>query len=85
MDRENIYKGLSHPEVIQYYGVNYSSIEETEEQMKWYENLEKSGSGMWWSIRLKEDDSFCGAIGYNDYNQEHNKAEIGFWLLPGFW
>lgn len=84
-DQQFIFKGLSHPEVIKYYGVNYSTLEEIEEQMIWYENLEKSGAGLWWSIRLKEDDSFCGAIGYNDYNPIHQKAEIGFWLFPEFW
>lgn len=84
-DHENIYKGLSHPEVIKFYGVSYSSFEETKEQMIWYENLEKSGAGLWWSIRLKNDNSFCGAIGYNDYNPIDHKAEVGFWLLPDFW
>lgn len=84
-DHENIFTGLSHPEVIRYYGVQYSSYESTREQMNWYSNLEKSNSGMWWAIRLKESGDFCGAIGINDYHKEHNKAEIGFWLLPEFW
>lgn len=84
-DHRNIFKGLSHPEVIRYYGVQYSSYESTKEQMNWYSNLEKSNSGMWWAIRLKESGDFCGAIGINDYHKEHNKAEIGFWLLPDFW
>lgn len=84
-DHRNIFKGLSHPEVIRYYGVQYSSYESTKEQMNWYSNLEKSNSGMWWAIRLKESGDFCGAIGINDYQKEHNKAEIGFWLLPDFW
>ena len=53
--------------------------------MTWYENLEKSGSGMWWAIRLKDTNQFCGAIGFNDYQKEHNKAELGFWLMPEHW
>ncbi|MCP9200773.1 GNAT family N-acetyltransferase [Gramella sp. GC03-9] len=84
-DQQNIYRGLSHPEVIKYYGVSYSTFKETEEQMRWYSNLEKSGAGRWWSIRVKETEEFCGAIGINDHHPEHNKAEIGFWLLPQFW
>lgn len=73
------------PEVIQYYGVNYNSLEATDEQMNWYANLEKSNSGLWWAIRLKDTKEFCGAIGYNDYQKEHRKAELGFWLLPENW
>ena len=67
-DNLNIYKGLSMPEVIKYYGVNYMSLEATEKQMNWYSNLEKSNSGMWWGIRLKNTEEFCGAIGFNDYH-----------------
>ncbi|MCM8571114.1 GNAT family N-acetyltransferase [Gramella jeungdoensis] len=84
-DHENIFKGLSHPEVIKFYGVHFDSFEETEEQMNWYENLEKSGSGKWWSIWLRNSEEFCGAIGLNDFHEEHNKAELGFWLLPNHW
>ncbi|WP_026935363.1 GNAT family N-acetyltransferase [Christiangramia echinicola] len=84
-DQNHIFSGLSNPEVIRYYGVNYSSLEETEEQMNWYSNLEKSGSGIWWAIRSKIDNEFIGAIGFNDHHPEYKKAEIGFWLLPDFW
>ncbi|PTX42821.1 ribosomal-protein-alanine N-acetyltransferase [Christiangramia gaetbulicola] len=84
-DQENIFRGLSHPEVIRYYGVQYSSFEETQEQMDWYTNLKNSNSGLWWAIRLKESNEFCGAIGINDYHPEYHKAEIGFWLLPEYW
>ena len=84
-DQANIYKGLSTPEVIKHYGVQYSSFEETQEQMNWYANLEKSNSGKWWAIRWKNTGEFCGAIGFNDYHPEYKKAEIGFWLLPINW
>lgn len=83
-DQEQIFKGLSHPEVIKFYGVNYHTFEETLEQMKWYENLEKSGSGIWWAI-TSETEGFMGAIGFNDLNKEHRKAELGYWLMPRFW
>lgn len=83
-DQENIFRGLSHSEVIKYYGVNYHTFEATLEQMKWYENLEKSGSGIWWAISSNKN-IFMGAIGFNDLIEEHKKAEFGFWLLPQFW
>lgn len=84
-DRENIYLGLSNPAVIKYYGVNYSSLEETEEQMNWYTNLLKSNAGIWWAIRNRNTSDFLGAIGINDLHPEYRRAEIGFWLLPEFW
>lgn len=84
-DQNNIFLGLSHPQVIKYYGVQFSTYKATEEQMNWYSNLEKSGSGIWWAIRSKKESEFMGAIGINDLHHEYKKAEIGFWLLPEFW
>ncbi|WP_424493005.1 GNAT family N-acetyltransferase [Salinimicrobium sp. GXAS 041] len=84
-DLENVFKGLSHPEVIKYYGVNFSSLHETREQMKWFEELEQNGTGAWWAICSPETETFFGAAGFNDLSKEHRKAEIGFWLLPEFW
>ena len=80
-DINNIYEGLSHPDVIKYYGVSYNTIEETEEQMKWFED----SSQYWWIISSKKNHEFCGAAGLNDICTKSKKAEIGLWLLPNFW
>jgi [ribosomal protein S5]-alanine N-acetyltransferase len=84
-DLENIFRGLSHPEVIKYYGVNFNSRESTKEQMTWYRELVETGTGIWWAICSLEGDVFYGATGFNNLQKEHKKAEIGFWLLPEFW
>jgi ribosomal-protein-alanine N-acetyltransferase len=84
-DIEHVFKGLSHPEVIRYYGVTFSSLEETEVQMQWYAALEKEKTGQWWAICDPDDQSFYGAIGLNDIRPQHHRAEIGFWLLPEYW
>ncbi len=84
-DLGNVFNGLSHPDVIRYYGVSFDSLEATREQMDWFENLERDGKGIWWAICSREDNSFCGAGGLNDLDQVHRKAEIGFWLLPENW
>jgi len=84
-DLENVYKGLSHPEIIKYYGVSYKSLEETKEQLKFFAELEKNGSGIWWAVCSLDNKTFYGAGGLNSLNKEHQKAEIGFWLLTNFW
>jgi len=84
-DIQNIYKGLSDPEVIKYYGVSFDSLEATEEQMTWYRNLEKNETGFWWAICSLDNKTFYGAGGLNNVSKENKKAEIGFWLLPEFW
>lgn len=84
-DQEKVFRGLSHPEVIKYYGVTYKSFEETGTQMDWFSKLEETGTGIWWAICSGENNNFYGAIGINNLNTEHKKAEIGYWLLPEFW
>ncbi len=84
-DVGEVYKGLSHPEVIRYYGVNYKTLEETEKQMQWFRELENSGTGSWWALWLTNTASFIGAAGFYNLSGEHKKAELGFWLLPDYW
>lgn len=84
-DLANVFRGLSHPEVIRHYGVSYKTMEETQEQMDWFAGHEANGTGIWWAVCRKEDGEFVGAGGLNDLDQVHKKAEIGFWLLPTHW
>lgn len=46
-DIVSIYKGLSNPEVIKYYGVSFHSLEATEKHMAFYRDLEQNGTGIW--------------------------------------
>lgn len=84
-DLPNIYKGLSHPKVIPYYGVSFESLEATQEQMDWYAQLEKEETGIWWAICDLKSKVFLGAAGFNNRGQVNKKAEIGMWLLPEYW
>jgi len=84
-DIHNVYKGLSHPDIIKYYGISFDSLEATKEQMTWFADLEKNKTGIWWAVCSKEDGSFLGAGGLNNLSKEHKKAEIGFWLYPEYW
>ena len=84
-DLENVFKGLSHPDVIKYYGVSYPTLEATQEQMIFFSDLEKNETGIWWAVCSLDNKTFYGAGGLNSLSKEHRKAEIGFWLLPEFW
>ncbi|WP_207955433.1 GNAT family N-acetyltransferase [Segetibacter sp. 3557_3] len=84
-DLESVYKGLSHPEVIRYYGVSYDSMESARDQMKFYDDLESQHTGKWFAICSSNEAKFYGACGLNNLNRQHKKAELGFWLLPQYW
>jgi len=80
-DLEHVFWGLSHPDVVRYYGVRFDTLDATREQMAWYERLEREGTGRWWALRV-QDGTFCGAIGLNGLSG--SEMEVGFWLLPEF-
>ena len=84
-DQAFIFKGLSHPEVIPFYGVSYKTVEEAKGQMDFYDGLWRERTGIWWKIVDRDNNEPVGACGMNYYNATHEKAEIGYWLLPHFW
>lgn len=80
-DINNVFSGLSNPDVIKHYGVSYRSLEETKEQMKWFKSFRQK----WFAICSIDNKEFYGAGGLNDISEEHKKGEIGLWLLPQYW
>ncbi len=80
-DLINIYKGLSHPDVIKYYGISFESLGATKEQMNWFADPKQ----IWWAICSADNQYFYGAGGLSELSKVHKKAEIGLWLLPEFW
>jgi [ribosomal protein S5]-alanine N-acetyltransferase len=83
-DQEFIFRGLSHPQVIPFYGVRYETLEATKSQMDWYAELWQQRTGVWWKV-TDEDGEAVGACGFNYYSAAHEKIEMGFWLLPWHW
>ena len=57
-DLENVFKGLSHPDITKYYGISYNTMEETKEQLRFFADLEKNGTGIWWPICSLENKTF---------------------------
>ncbi|MGP0174262.1 GNAT family N-acetyltransferase [Pseudomonas sp. NCHU5208] len=85
-DIRAIFQGLSHPEVIRYYGVSYATLEATQEQMDWYREQWLEGTGIWWGIcRAQAPAELLGACGFNDWESRHRRAEMGYWLMPEHW
>lgn len=84
-DLEHVFKGLSDPEIIKYYGVSYKTLEDTKAQLRFFADLENEGKGIWWAVCAPDNKTFYGAGGLNSLIREHKKAEIGFWLLKDYW
>lgn len=84
-DQGFVFEGLSHPDVIRHYGVSYSSFDAAKAQMDWYNEIFANGTGLSWKLVDTQTSQSIGDISVYLYKPEHNKAEVGFWLLPHFW
>jgi ribosomal-protein-alanine N-acetyltransferase len=85
-DQQRVYEGLSDPRVNAHTGIAYESYEATARQMRWYAELQASGTGLWWAVCLAQrPDELIGAIGLTQLVAEHRRAEVGYWLLPEHW
>lgn len=84
-DLEAVYKGLSNSVINKYYGISCQSLELAKEQLKFFSDLEETETGLWWAICSLGEGTFYGAIGLNNLNKNHQKAELGFWLLLDAW
>jgi [ribosomal protein S5]-alanine N-acetyltransferase len=84
-DQMAVFRGLSHPDVIRYYGVEYHSFADTRAQMDWYRDTLRQGSGIWWAITTVAAGELIGTCGLYNIQPQHHKAELGYWLLPPYW
>jgi len=83
-DLPYVFEGLSHPQVIRYYGVSYQTIEDVQAQMDFYHRIEQQRIGKYWAICSLNQQQFFGVAGVNNYQKEQQKAELGCWFLPQF-
>jgi [ribosomal protein S5]-alanine N-acetyltransferase len=84
-DQVAVFQGLSDPQVIRYYGVEYHSLADTKAQMDWYQDIFRQGSGIWWAITREAVGDLIGTCGLYNIQHQHRKAELGYWLLPHYW
>ncbi len=83
-DLEYVFRGLSHPDIIKYYGVSYDTLESAKDQMAFFADLEKNKTGIWWAVCSVNNKTFYGAGGLNSLSKVHRKAEIDSGCLRSF-
>ena len=85
-DIQSVYDIHSDPEVMRYYGVlPYQSTEKAQKHLDWLSSLHKENKGLRPVITIKGEDKYIGDVGYYDYEEKHNRAEIGYILGKNHW
>lgn len=83
-DQQKVFEGYSHPQIIQYFDITYSSFEATDKQMEWYRSNRENGLGYAWVIS-SEQFMFMGIFSIYRIDKENNRCELGYWLFPEYW
>jgi len=81
-DLSFIHQGLSNKKVTQYMLIYYPTIDSAKEQLQYYQDQYTSGNGYYWVMELKTTQTPVGVIGITNIKLEHQRAELGYWLLP---
>lgn len=82
-DAAAVLSGYSDPLVNRHLSVAYYSMEEIQEQLDWYNEIYKTGEGIWWAFCKKEaPEIIVGNGGLNNYKPAHKCIELGYWILP---
>ncbi len=85
-DASNILSYLSDGEVMKYYGLEpFKTINDTLDEISWYQSLEKNKTGLRWGITLKEEGIVIGSCGFHNFVSQHFRTEIGFELSRDYW
>lgn len=83
-DQKLVFSGLSDPELTRFLLIHYPTWESSKEQMDYYRVQKESGQGFYWVMVEKRSGTEMGVIGYNKISTEHQRTELGFWILPAF-
>ncbi len=84
-DVDFVLKGLSNDVLTKYMLVRYYNLEAVKEQMKYYAKSYTTQKGLYWLMETLQTKEPIGIIGINSISKIHQKAEMGFWILPNFW
>ncbi|CAM4406505.1 GNAT family N-acetyltransferase [Paenibacillus xylanexedens] len=72
--------------VVQYMPFTpFESVEDAQSEMNWYTKIFKEYTGLRWMIEDRETRKVIGTCGFLNYEDVHNRAEIGYDLRSSFW
>lgn len=76
----------SDPEVVKHMNIKpFTKLDQVEEMINLLNNLAQQEQAFRWAIVRKRDDLVLGTCGFNNWDKENCRAEIGYELGQQFW
>lgn len=85
-DAPVLYKYWSDEEVTKYMNIlSFESIKQAEDMIAFLNSLSVEGKAFRWSIICKSNKQILGTCGFNNWDKENQRAEIGYELGKEHW
>lgn len=85
-DAQDIFMLYSDENVVKYIPLTlFTSVEDAIFEINWYDKIFKEKTGLRWVIEETKTKKVIGTCGYLNYENEHNRIEIGYDLKPEYW
>jgi len=85
-DSQDIFMLYSDENVVKYIPLTlFTSVEDAIYEINWYDKIFKERTGLRWVIEETKTKKVIGTCGYLNYENEHNRIEIGYDLKPEYW
>ncbi|WVE34662.1 GNAT family N-acetyltransferase [Priestia megaterium] len=86
VDADTIFDCFSQKEVIRYYGQEkLTTFQEALHLIDIFAENYRNRKGLRWGIERLDTGELMGTVGFNQWNQKHKRAEIGYELHPKHW
>ncbi|MFM7671769.1 MAG: GNAT family N-acetyltransferase [Bacteroidota bacterium] len=83
-DQSMVFQGLSDPELTRFLLIHFPTLEATSLQMEHYRTQTISGVAFYWVMEDRVEKTAMGVISLHNISVVHERAEIGFWILPDY-
>ena len=86
-DKQGYFDMMSDPEVTKFQSDEDIpvSLEESENEIKFWGGLFYRKQSVFWSVADSETDKFMGTVGYNNWNFNNRRGEISYDLKREYW
>jgi len=85
-DSQDIFMLYSDENVVKYIPLTlFTSVEDAIYEINWYDKIFKEQTGLRWVIEETKTKKVIGTCGYLNYENKHNRIEIGYDLKPEYW
>lgn len=85
-DSSNLFKIWSDPDVTKFMNVScFTDENQAKEMINLLDDLSRDSKAIRFSIIIKESNEIIGSCGFNSFDFENEKAEIGYDVAKSYW